>query len=107
MQQMGSKHVPYTAEVSVYVSIKRILCLLVYFCMQHAKEKEERFFVCFSVSVGSADSATYLSLSFLPVLCSKTFSAFIMILMSSEVQLTHLPPLCPVCWLCQTPSPAL
>lgn len=33
------------AKVPVHVSIKRILCLLVYFCMQHATEKEEGFFV--------------------------------------------------------------
>lgn len=45
MQQMGPKDVLYTAKVSVHVSVKRILCLLVYFCMQHATEKEEGFFV--------------------------------------------------------------
>lgn len=107
MQQMGPKHISYTAKVSVHVSIERILCLIVYFCMQHAKEKEEGFFCCFSITVGSADSASDLSLSFLPILCSKTFSAFITILMSSDGQLTHMPPPCPICWLCGTSSPAL
>lgn len=72
-------------------ALQRIHCLIVYFCMQHAKEKEEGGFFCLSVTVGSADSASDLSLSFLPILCSKTFSAFITILMSSEVQLTHMP----------------
>lgn len=100
MQQMGPKDVFYTAKVSVHISIKKILCLLVYFCMQHAKERGG-FFCCFSIIVGSADSASDLSLSFLPVLRSTTFSASITILMSSEVQLTHMPPLCPTCWLCR------
>lgn len=83
----------------LHISIKRILCLLVYFCMQHAKKNEKGFFICFSVTVGSADSASDLSLFFLPVLCSKTFSASVTILMSSEVQLTHMRPLHPICYV--------
>lgn len=51
------------------------------------------WFVCFLITVGSADSAGDLSLSFLPVICS--ISAPLMNLMSSQVQLTHILPLCP------------
>lgn len=45
--------------------------------------------VCFSITVGSADSDRDLSLSFVPVLSSKTFS--LTILMSSQVQLAPMP----------------
>lgn len=64
----------------------------------HWGKKKMFWLVCFSITVGSADSARYPNLSFLPVLCNKTFSASITIVMSSQVQFTHVLPLGPSCW---------
>jgi len=61
-------------------------------------KKRMFWLACFPITAGSADSPRDLSLSFLPVLRSKTFSASIKFLMSSQVQLAHMPPLCPTCW---------
>lgn len=63
------------SKASLHLSIKRILCILIYLVyLQHSEEKKKMF------GLGSARD---LSLSFLPVLFGKTFSASTVILMSS------------------------